>query len=389
MTAKSGADKDRFSEAAEAVARKQREIQAAIDLKEKSNPREKSKDKAAMQAGARRYPAPPFPQQHLQKPGQEAELKLAPMYDAPHYKGSEKLGGKIALITGGDSGIGRAVAVLFAREGADIAITYLSEHADAEETKQAVEKEGRRCIAFSGDVADPEFCEEAVARTTKQFGRLDVLVNNAAFQQHVQDFEDLTDAHFDRTIKINLYGYFHMAKAAVPHMTPGSSIVMNGSVTGLLGSKNLLDYSMTKGGIHAFVRSLATHLVDKGIRVNAVAPGPVWTPLNPADRDAESVAQFGSDTPMRRPAQPEEIAPAFVFLAAPSCSSYITGEILPVIGGYSGGIEHVLKRSISQHIDRVQRVGCIVNTLLKVACRSRIRINPRAPSASMCVDSHA
>jgi NAD(P)-dependent dehydrogenase (short-subunit alcohol dehydrogenase family) len=190
---------------------------------------------------------------------------------------------------------------------------------------------------MAGDVADAEFCKEAVARTTKRLGRLDVLVNNAAFQQHVQDFEDLTEAHFDCTLKTNLYGYFYMAKAAVPHMKPGSSIVMNGSVTGLLGSKNLLDYSMTKGGIHAFVRSLATHLVDKGIRVNAIAPGPVWTPLNPADRDAESVSQFGSDTPMKRPAQPEEIAPAFVFLAAPSCSSYITGEILPVIGGYSGG----------------------------------------------------
>jgi NAD(P)-dependent dehydrogenase (short-subunit alcohol dehydrogenase family) len=227
--------------------------------------------------------------------------------------------------------------VLFAREGADVAITYLDEHDDAEETKRAVEKEGRRCILLSGDVADPEFCKYAVGRAVDEFGGLDILVNNAAFQEHVNSFEELTDEHFDCTIKTNLYGYFYMAKAAVPRMQNGSAIIMTGSVTGLLGNKDLLDYSMTKGGIHAFTRSLATHLINRGIRVNAVAPGPVWTPLNPADKPADRVAQFGSDTPMKRPAQPEEIAPAFVFLAAPSCSSYITGEVLPVIGGYSGG----------------------------------------------------
>ena len=290
-----------------------------------------------MQAGARVYPEPPLPKQHLKKPGHEADLELAPMYDAPHYKGSEKLQDKVALITGADSGIGRAVAVLFAREGADVAVAYLDEHEDAEETKRAVEAEGRRCILLSGDVADADFCKDAVERTVGELGKLDILVNNAAFQEHVNSFEELTDEHIDRTIKTNLYGYFFMAKAAVPHMQYGSAIVMTGSVTGLLGNKDLLDYSMTKGGIHAFTRSLATHLVDRGIRVNAVAPGPVWTPLNPADKSAERVTKFGADTPMKRPAQPEEIAPAFVFLAAPSCSSYITGEVLPIIGGYSGG----------------------------------------------------
>ena len=328
--------KDRFSRAAKVVAAAQQAIQRRIDSKERLKPKRKP-SKAAMQAGARRYPAPPLPKQHLVKPGQEAHLTLAPMFEAPYYKGSEKLMDSVALVTGGDSGIGRAVAVLFAREGADVAVAYLSEDEDAEATKAAVEKEGRRCILISGDVADPKFCKEAVNRTVKQLGGLDILVNNAAFQEHVLAFEDFSDEHFDRTLKTNLYGYFYMARAAVPHMKPGSAIVMTGSVTGLLGNAKLLDYSMTKGGIHAFVRSLATHLVPKGIRVNAVAPGPVWTPLNPADRDAKGVSKFGSDTPMKRPAQPEEIAPAFVFLAAPSCSSYITGEILPIIGGYSGG----------------------------------------------------
>jgi NAD(P)-dependent dehydrogenase (short-subunit alcohol dehydrogenase family) len=327
--------KNRFAQDAEDTAARERTIQAKIDKKDKRAKHDG--DKKPMQAGTREYPAPPLPAQHMAKPGSEAALDLAPMYEAPGYKGSEKLLDKVALITGADSGIGRAVAVLFAREGADVAICYLNEHEDAEATKRAVEKEGRSCILIPGDVADPAYCQEAVKLTVQDLGGLDVLVNNAAFQEHVDNFEDLSEEHFDRTIRTNLYGYFHMAKAAVPHMKPGSAIVMTGSVTGILGNKDLLDYSMTKGGIHAFTRSLATHLVDRGIRVNAVAPGPVWTPLNPADKPAEAVTKFGSDTPMRRPAQPEEIAPAFVFLAAPACSSYITGEILPIIGGYSGG----------------------------------------------------
>lgn len=323
-----------FAKDAAQTAKAEREIQAEIDAKEQRSFKSDEEDQPAMQAGAREYPAPPFPKQHLAKPGLEADLRLAPMYDAPFYKGSEKLKNKVALITGADSGIGRAVAVLFAREGCDIAIAYLDEHQDAEATKAAVEQEGRRAILLPGDVADPDYAEAAVDRTISEFGKLDVLVNNAAFQEHVTDLEDLTAEHFDRTLKTNLYGYFHLAKAAVPYMNPGSAILMTGSVTGIDGSKQLLDYSMTKGGIHAFTRALSGHLIPKGIRVNAVAPGPVWTPLNPADKPAEDVSQFGAKTPMKRPAQPEEIAPAYVFLASSHCSSYITGEILPIVGGY-------------------------------------------------------
>jgi NAD(P)-dependent dehydrogenase (short-subunit alcohol dehydrogenase family) len=314
----------------------ERSIQREIDRIDASRGKP-AKKQGAMQAGARRYPEPKLPGQHLPKPGHEAELDLAPMYDAPFYRGSDKLHDMVALVTGADSGIGRAVAVFFAREGADVALAYLNEIEDAEETRRAVEKEGRRCILLPGDVADPAYCRNAVKKTIEAFGKLDILVNNAAFQEHASKLEDISDEHFDRTIKTNLYGYFNMAKAAVPQMANGGSIVMTGSVTGLLGNKDLLDYSMTKGGIHAFARSLGSQLVDRGIRVNVVAPGPVWTPLNPADKPAKAVEKFGGDTPMRRAAQPEEIAPAFVFLAAPCCSSYITGEILPIIGGYSGG----------------------------------------------------
>ncbi len=322
---------DRSSRSSAAEVAKQRAIQRQVDKDDAGGQKGKS---GAMQAGARHYPEPPFPKQHHPKPGREADIEPAPLFDAPYYKGSEKLKGLVALVTGGDSGIGRAVAVLFAREGADVAVSYLAEHADAETTRMAVEAEGRRCLLIPGDVSKADHCAAAVGETVKMLGRLDILVNNAAFQVHSARFEDLTEEHFDTTVKTNLYGYFHMAKAAVPHMKRGGSIINTGSVTGINGSRQLVDYSMTKGGIHAFTRALSGNLMEKGIRVNAVAPGPVWTPLNPSDKEAEDVSEFGAKTPMKRPAQPEEIAPAYVFLASAQCSSYITGEILPIIGGY-------------------------------------------------------
>lgn len=213
----------------------------------------------------------------------------------------------------------------------------MNEHEDAEETLRAVEAEGRRAVLIPGDVTDPEFCRSAVEETTRQLGRLDILVNNAAFQEHADSLEDISEKQLDRTFKTNIYGYFHMARAALPHLDEGSAIINTGSVTGIEGSQDLLDYSATKGAIHAFTKSLAQNLVEKGIRVNCVAPGPVWTPLNPADVDADKVAEFGRKVPMKRPAQPEEVAPAYVFLAAPSCSSYISGEVLPVLGGNTAG----------------------------------------------------
>ena len=279
-------------------------------------------------------PKNPLPEQKQPHPGLEKDIEPRPQYEALNYKGSEKLAGKAAIITGGDSGIGRSVAVLFAREGADVAIVYLpEEQPDAEETRLAVEKEGRRCLLIPGDVKDPAFCQQAIDQTAEEFGHLDVLVNNAAFQQHQSSIEELTDEQFEKTFRTNIFGYFYMAKAAIKHLPKGGAIVNTGSITGLEGSKELLDYSATKGAINAFTKSLAQQLVEKGIRVNCVAPGPVWTPLNVADKEPQEVAKHGADTPMKRPAQPEEVAPAFVFFASNIDSSYISGEIMTILGG--------------------------------------------------------
>jgi NAD(P)-dependent dehydrogenase (short-subunit alcohol dehydrogenase family) len=286
------------------------------------------------EVGQIEQPKSPMPAQHQQKPGQESKLRPRPRYQAPYYKGAEKLKQKVALITGGDSGIGRAVAVLFAREGADVAITYLpEEQSDANETREAVTAEGQKAHLIAGDLTDPDFCKEAVEATVARFGKLDILVNNAAFQQHEKSLAEVSEEQWDRTFKTNIYSYFRVTKAALPHLKKGSTIVNCGSITGLEGSQHLLDYSATKGAIHAFTKSLAQNLVEKGIRVNCVAPGPVWTPLNPSDKPAKDVAAFGADTPMKRPAQPEEIAPAFVYFASEVDSSYVTGEVLTLLGG--------------------------------------------------------
>ncbi|HET9948616.1 MAG TPA: SDR family oxidoreductase [Longimicrobiales bacterium] len=280
-----------------------------------------------------RRPRPPFPEQPLEPPGIEADMRPRPEYLAPEYRGAGKLEGKVAIITGGDSGIGRAVAVLFAREGADCALLFLEEERpDAEEAREAVEREGRRALLVAGDVRDPGFCKNAVQHVLDRFGRVDVLVNNAAFQKHRAGIEEISLEQWDRTFKTNIYGYFHMARAVLPHMGAGSCIVNTGSITGLEGSRELIDYAATKGAIHAFTKSLAQSLVDRSIRVNCVAPGPVWTPLNPAEREGDA-KQLGADTPLGRPAQPEEIAPAYVYFASNVDSSYVTGEVLTLLGG--------------------------------------------------------
>ena len=275
-----------------------------------------------------------MPPQTQNKPGLESRMNPRPLYMAPSYRGSDKLLNQVALITGGDSGIGRAVSVLFAREGADVAIVYLpAEQTDAEETAKAIQAEGRRALLLPGDVTQAEFCTSAVDKTVERFGKLDILVNNAAYQQTKNRLEDISDDEWELTFRTNVFGYFRMAKAALRFMREGSTIINCGSRTGLEGSKTLIDYAATKGAIHAFTKSLALNLADRKIRVNCVAPGPIWTVLQPVSKPAEAVADHGAKTPMKRPGQPEEVAPAFVFFASNADSSYISGEILTVLGG--------------------------------------------------------
>lgn len=287
-----------------------------------------------MEVDMTQEPKPPFPSQSITPPGVEENMDPKPHYKAPEYKAAGKLTDKVALITGGDSGIGRAVAYLFAREGADIALTYLEEEKkDAEKIKEEIEALNRKVLLLSGDVTDDQFCKYCVDETIKTFKKLDILVNNAAFQKHQPDLEHVSLEQWEKTFKTNIFGYFYMAKYAIPFLKPGSSIINTGSITGLEGSKELLDYSSTKGAIHAFTKSLAQNVFKKGIRVNCIAPGPVWTPLNPAERKDEEVKNFGKGTLIGRPAQPEELAPAYVFLASNADSRYISGVVLPVLGG--------------------------------------------------------
>ena len=284
-------------------------------------------------------PKPPFAKQHQEGPGIESKLDPKPRYQAERYKAAGKLDGLAAVITGGDSGIGRAVAVLFAREGADVAIGYLpEEQSDALETKAAVERAGRRCLLMPGDLRDPGYCSDLVDEAVREFGRLDVLVSNAAYQAR-KALEELTDEELIKTFETNFYAYVRLTRAALQHMKPGASIIVTSSETGILGSKELPDYSATKGAINAFTKTMSMQLVDRQIRINAIAPGPVWTPLNPSDSgaDEEKASKFGANSPMKRPAQPEELAPAYVFLASNADSSYITGIVLEVMGGETTG----------------------------------------------------
>ena len=272
------------------------------------------------------------PRQRQRQPGIESKMRPRPRHTDPDQRGCDRLKDKVALITGGDSGIGRAVAIAFAKEGADLAIAYLDEHEDAAETKRLVEEQGRRCITIAGDVGDEKFCELAIARTVNDLGSLDVLVNNAAEQHPQESIQKISAKQLERTFRTNIFSYFFLTKAALPHLRKGSAIVNTTSVTAYRGSPALIDYSATKGAIVAFTRSLSQALVDKGIRVNAVAPGPIWTPLIPASFPEEKVETFGSDTPMGRAGQPEEVAPSYVFLASDD-SSYMTGQVLHPNGG--------------------------------------------------------
>jgi NAD(P)-dependent dehydrogenase (short-subunit alcohol dehydrogenase family) len=283
---------------------------------------------------------PPFAVQQQRSPGLESKLTPPPRWQATRYRPAGKLDDKVALITGGDSGIGRAVAFLYAREGADVAIVYLpQEQSDAEQTRQSVEAVGRRCLLLPADLSREAACKEVVEKTVEHFGKLDILVSNAAYQARKDSLEQVTTEEFDHTFKTNIYAYFHLVKAALPHLKPGSAIIATSSETGIFGSAKLPDYSSTKGAINAFTKTLAMDLIERGIRVNAIAPGPVWTPLNPSDKGMtpKRVSLFGADSPMGRPAQPEELAPSYVFLASDADSSYITGIVLQVMGGETSG----------------------------------------------------
>jgi NAD(P)-dependent dehydrogenase (short-subunit alcohol dehydrogenase family) len=273
-----------------------------------------------------------FPPQHQEPPGTEQAMKPKPKSEDDSIPAAGKLKGKVALITGGDSGIGKAVALLFAKEGADIAIIYLSEHKDAEETKRGIEEHGRKVLLIPGDVASEQFCQDAVKKVSAEFGKIDILVNNAAYQKTQEKIEDITEEQLDKTFRTNIFAMFFLTKAALKHMSKGSTIINTTSVTAYRGSPGLLDYSSTKGAIVSFTRSLALNLVERGIRVNAVAPGPIWTPLIPSTMPKEKVEKFGADSPMKRAGQPEEVAPCFLFLASDE-SSYMAGQVLHVNGG--------------------------------------------------------
>jgi NAD(P)-dependent dehydrogenase (short-subunit alcohol dehydrogenase family) len=279
------------------------------------------------------YPSKLPAQEQNQQPGIEKEMRPLPESENPNYKGSSKLQGKNAIITGGDSGIGRSVAIAFAKEGANVAIIYLNESNDAEETKQLVEEHGRRCLLIEGDIGDEAFCKNAVQQTIDELGGLDILVNNAAEQHPKESIMEIDSDQLEKTFRTNVFSMFHLTRSALPHLKEGSAIINTTSITAYQGHPKLLDYSSTKGAITSFTRSLAQQLAEKGIRVNGVAPGPIWTPLIPSTFTAEEVSKHGQDTPMKRPGQPEEVAPAYVYLASHSDSSYVTGQILHINGG--------------------------------------------------------
>ncbi|MGA6097425.1 SDR family oxidoreductase [Stutzerimonas marianensis] len=273
-----------------------------------------------------------LPPQQQPEPGKEGEMNPRPEYRGEDYKAAGKLQGKVAIITGGDSGIGRSVAVLFAREGADVAILYLDQHQDADQTRKVVEEHGRQCLTFAGDVADRSVCDKVVNETLGKFGKLDILVNNAAEQHPQKSFEDIPPEQWEKTFRTNVFGMFQMTQAALPHLKAGASIINTSSVTAYKGNPMLIDYSSTKGAIVAFTRALSMSLAERGIRVNSVAPGPIWTPLIPSTFDADKVAEFGANVPLKRPGQPDEVAPAYVYLAS-SDASYVSGQVIHVNGG--------------------------------------------------------